>query len=688
MLDAFLSIGRRGFERIGAILSKGFGSNLNPLHQLGALTIFFFWIVLISGIWLFVFFRTSVDGAYESVEYLTHEQWWAGGVMRSLHRYASDAAVVTLVLHIAREWAFGHHRGKRWFSWVTGIPLLWIIIPLGITGYWLVWDKLAQYVALTSAEMIDWIPIFTDSMARNFLSADALSDRFFTLMAFLHLIGLPLFLVFGIWLHVFRISRPRINPPRPLMIGCVLVMLLLSLVYPALSQGKADLAVVPQSLSLDWYYLLLYPLMSSWSPAALWLLLAGLSLLLFAAPWLPPAKTSAVAVVDLDNCNGCQRCVDDCPYGAVMMQPRTDGTKYDSEAVVDPSLCVSCGICVGACPTATPFRKASALSPGIDLPDLTAAMIRHKVESASALLQGHQRVMVFTCQGSKASAHLQDSSTAVVELQCMAHLPPPFVDFILSRSMADGVILAGCADGGCEYRLGAEWTRLRIKRERDPYLRRRIDERRVALAWADEWSQSSTPTLLLPALRKQIAQLSESGSIVEAPVKSRGKWMKRLPVQGIAYGLFAVAASAFSAWPAFEQIRSDQSVISLTFSHAGQRLEPCRRLTQEELNKLPPNMRNPSNCPRERRPVSVTFMLDGETLYEVSKQPSGIWNDGESTIYARMPVTSGTHRLFIGMTDSGSQSGFDYQSSSEVDLVPGQHLVVEFDDTNQAFVFQ
>ena len=75
-------------------------TSLNPFRHLGSLTIFFFWIVLVSGIWLFIFFRTSVDGAFESVEYLTHDQWYLGGVMRSLHRYASDAAIITLALHM------------------------------------------------------------------------------------------------------------------------------------------------------------------------------------------------------------------------------------------------------------------------------------------------------------------------------------------------------------------------------------------------------------------------------------------------------------------------------------------------------------------------------------------------------------------------------------------------------------
>lgn len=686
MLSIVQNAGRRVYGWLGSALERGFGSQLNPLHHLGALTIFFFWIVLVSGIWLFIFFHTSVDGAYESVEYLTHDQWYSGGVMRSLHRYASDAAIVTLVLHIVMEFVFDRHRGQRWFSWITGIPLLWLVIPLGITGYWLVWDKLAQYVALTSAELLDRIPIFTDSMARNFLSAEVLSDRFFTLMAFLHLIGLPLFLVFAIWLHVFRISGPRINPPRKLMIGTLLALVVLSLVYPALSQGKADLALAPQSLALDWYYLLVYPLMKSWSPGALWSLLVGFSLLLFIAPWLPPASKPEVARVDLENCNGCRRCVDDCPFGAVMMQPRSDGLGYAEEAVVDPALCASCGICVGACPTATPFRQASALVPGIDMPDLTTAMLRTQIEAAGARLQGDQRVIVFGCQGSADLRQLPDDSTAVIALKCMAQLPPPFIDFILSRDLADGVFMAGCKGGDCEYRKGAEWTQLRVGRDRDPRLRKRIDRNRVGLGWHQAWTSYGSPARAVQTFRAKLSALAEpSGS--PQPLSERRDWLFRMPLRILAYGLFAVAASGFSAWPVFELIKPDQGIISLSFTHAGQRVEACVKLTQQELDKLAPNMRKLTDCPRERRPLDLVFRVDGETVFEETLQPEGIWNDGESNVYARFPISAGTHRLFIGMNDSGREEGFDYQLEAEFTLVPEQHVVVEFDSRQQVFVF-
>ncbi len=679
---------------LDAALARCFGPQLNPMNYLGAMTIFFFWIVLVSGIWLFIFFRTSVEGAYESVEYLTGQQWYIGGVMRSLHRYASDAAVVTLLLHIVREWSLGHHRGKRWFSWITGTPVLWLLIPLGVSGYWLVWDKLALYVAITSAELIDWLPIFTGSMARNFLTAAELSDRFFTLMAFLHLIGLPLFLVFAIWLHVFRISRPRINPPRAVMAGTLMAMLALSLIWPALSQGQADPASVPQELSLDWYYLLFYPLVQSWGPAGVWALLVGLSLLLFLAPWLPPESSRKkadrpVVEVDLDNCNGCQRCVEDCPYSAVMMQPRTDGSRYDQEAVVEADLCVSCGICVGSCPTATPFRQASALVPGIDLPDLSALMLREKIEQQSFRLKGDQRVIVFGCDGSAKLQQLEDEQTAVIDLRCMAHLPPSFIDFIISRKHADGVFLAGCSNGGCEYRLGAEWTSQRVARERDPRLRERTDRAKLALGWEQPWSSHTNAARSLVAFRQHLmtsSSISERAQSFHKPF-----WLRRLPLRGLAYGLFMLVACLFSAWPAFSLLGPKQAMVSLSISHTGQRIQECRKFTQEELNALPPNMRRPSDCPREKHPIRVEFTANGKVLYAKTIQPAGIWSDGPATIYARFSLPAGGQNLTIAMNDSGDQLGqaneFDYYSEQRVELRPEQHLVISFDAASSAFTF-
>ncbi len=692
LLGALQKTGRVIFEYLRRVLDRGFGPELNPMNHLGALTIYFFWIVTVSGIWLFLFFKTSVSGAYQSVEYLTHQQWYLGGVMRSLHRYASDGAIITLALHMIREFSFDRYRGNRWFSWITGIPLLWMVIPLGITGYWLVWDQLGWYVALTSAELLDWLPIFSDSMARNFLSADVLSNRFFTLMAFVHLIGLPLFLVFGIWLHVLRINGPRINPPRALMAGSLAAMTLLSFVYPALSQGEVDMTQVPQSLGLDWYYLLVYPLVKAWSPAWVWGLLFGVSLWLFMAPWLPPQRSKSAAMVDLDNCNGCARCSDDCPFGAITMMERSDGLAYEKEAVVDPSLCLSCGLCVGSCPTATPFRRHTALLPGIDMPDLSAAALRETILKVSQGLSGNHRILVFGCEGQKQTAKLKsrlnDKATATVDIICVAQLPPAFLDFILNRDLADGVVLAGCGGGECLYRFGELWTSLRVERQRDPRLRKRVDTQKIALTWQDPWSGLSDVSSVVAALRKSLPETPAAGHVTDENISLppvRGTSWK-LPLTLTAYALFVIFVGWFSVWPRHQLLKQNQAMVSLSFSHAGHRVGDCRKLSQEELNKLPPNMRKIDDCPRERLPVRIIFRLNGKILYEVSRPPTGLWSDGESNIYQRMVIPAGKQKLFIGMIDSNREQGFDYSFEQELDFLPGQHIVVEFNNTLQSFV--
>ena len=194
MIGAVRTALRYGFELIERPFERLFGPALNPLAQLGALGFFFYWIVAVSGIYLFIFFDTGIERAYESVEYLTYDHWYHAGVMRSLHRYASDLMVVMLIVHLLREFAYDHYRGVRWYSWFTGLPIIWLLYSSGITGYWLVWDRLAHYVAITSSELLDYLPIFGEPIARNFIATGTLTSRFFTLMVFMH-IAVPLFLL-------------------------------------------------------------------------------------------------------------------------------------------------------------------------------------------------------------------------------------------------------------------------------------------------------------------------------------------------------------------------------------------------------------------------------------------------------------------------------------------------------------
>jgi CDP-4-dehydro-6-deoxyglucose reductase, E3 len=273
------------FLGVEALLNRIFGEHLNPLYHLGAIAYFQMWIVVGSGLYLYIFFETSLATAYASVESLTHGQRWAGGLMRSLHRYASDGMALAMVLHLARHFTFGHHRGFRWFSWVSGVILLWLVYVSGINGYMLPWDRLAQFVVVASSEWLDALPIFNGTLARNFLYDAGVGDRLFSLLSFLH-IGLPLAVLLLLWIHTQRVARAHTQPPAPLVAGISVMLLALSIARPALSHAPANLAVVPQSLALDWFYLPVLPLIYEWGIAPTWGLVAGATVFMFAAPWI------------------------------------------------------------------------------------------------------------------------------------------------------------------------------------------------------------------------------------------------------------------------------------------------------------------------------------------------------------------------------------------------------------------
>lgn len=278
------------FLRVEGLFNAAFGDRLNPLYHLGAISFFLFWVVGGTGLYLYAFFSTGVAAAHASVEAITHGQWYAGGILRSLHRYASDAMVLTMLLHLLRHFAFDRFHGYRWFSWATGIALIWLMYASGINGYMLPWDRLAQFVIVTSFEWLDWLPTFGGTLMRNFVYVASVSDRFFSLLSFLH-IGLPLALLLLMWVHVQRVPKARTAPPREISIGLVAALLLLSLLRPALSQGgPADMATAVAAVDPDWFFLALLPLMVAWPLGQVWALAGAGTALLAVLPWLPRGR--------------------------------------------------------------------------------------------------------------------------------------------------------------------------------------------------------------------------------------------------------------------------------------------------------------------------------------------------------------------------------------------------------------
>lgn len=488
----------RALERLVDIV---FGAAQNPLRHLGTLGFLALWLLVVSGIILYVLFDTSVYGAWHSVESLAHLPLGLGRLLRGMHRYAADLLIVVVMLHLLREWLHGHALGVRRFHWLTGVPLLVFCFISAIGGFWLAWDQLSQYSAVSTAEWLDGLPLLASPLARNFLSDSAVSDRMFSLFIFVH-VGLPLLLLFGLWFHIQRLAHVAMLPPRRLTLGLITVLAALTLIQPVLSHAPAALNQIPTNLRLDWLVLWLHPLTDLTSRGFTLALVSGFVLLLFALPFFPQAPRACVAVVDTKNCSGCTYCFDDCPYAAITMVPHPDQRSGHLLAQVDADLCIGCGICAGSCPSSTPFRSIEPLVTGIDMPDLSMDYLRQRLRTSLAKSTVPNPLVVFSCRHAASCIGLQADDVSVIDLHCVGQLPPSFIEYAVRKGAA-GVLLVSCHENGCEFRLGQQWTVQRLERKRPPQLRNDAPIEQLRLVFAAP-GEENLPDKALQGLRGKL----------------------------------------------------------------------------------------------------------------------------------------------------------------------------------------
>ncbi|MCB1380364.1 MAG: hypothetical protein KDK89_18645 [Alphaproteobacteria bacterium] len=162
----------------------------------------------------------------------------------------------------------------------------------------------------------------------------------------------------------------------------------------------------------------------------------------------------------------------------------------------------------------------------------------------------------------------------------------------------------------------------------------------------------------------------------------------RYGAQAIVYAAMTAMIGYLSASPNYRAVPEGMAQIKLSFRHGAQRVEDCRRLTPEEIAKLPAKERRPNTCSRERIPITVEFDLDGTQRYAAVLQPSGLSRDGPAETYRKFLVPAGPHRLVLRLRDSKRAEGFDYEKTLDVDLAPLQNLAIDFKADQGGFLLR
>jgi quinol-cytochrome oxidoreductase complex cytochrome b subunit len=127
--------------------------------------------------------------------------------------------VIAVILHAVRVFFTASYKKPREFNWVIGLGLLVVTLGLSFTGYLLPWDQLAFWAATIGANIASSPRELTDALGITawfdpggltkelLLGADEVGQPALTRFYLLHVMILPILMVYLMGLHFWRIRK-------------------------------------------------------------------------------------------------------------------------------------------------------------------------------------------------------------------------------------------------------------------------------------------------------------------------------------------------------------------------------------------------------------------------------------------------------------------------------------------------
>lgn len=464
---------RRTVAALDAATNRLYGWEWNPVHQSGTVAVAMLLVLIATGLYLLLYYRLGSPAA--SVASIAADPW-LGATLRSLHRYASDIFVIAAALHMLRMFGQARSWGPRTLAWVSGLVLFGVGLICAWTGFVMAWDSFGERLARDGGRLLDVVPIFSEPLSRIFAGDGPVPSAFFFVNLFIH-ISLPLGMGAILWLHVSRLARPTLLPPKQVTWGIIGVLTAAAVLWPAALGDPANpfrlAAETPTDLFVAWWL----PLSERLTPGAAWGVILAISVALLSVPrWVrrPRQDSWAPSVVDPRLCTGCNQCPQDCPWEAITMVTRDDD-RPTLVAHVDETLCVSCGICAGSC---APM--------GVGPPGRTGRdqLVTLREDVLPLLTQAGRTPVVAVCCSQAPATHvaaLRARGAHVHTVSCVGNLHSSVIERLL-KAGTPGVIVCGCPPRDCVSREGPKWLHERTYNDREAELQPRVDRRRVGMA--------------------------------------------------------------------------------------------------------------------------------------------------------------------------------------------------------------
>jgi ubiquinol-cytochrome c reductase cytochrome b subunit len=184
---------------------------INFLWAMGVLLTVMFKILLISGIFLLMYYKPDVNLAFDSVNFTIMQEVDYGWLFRHIHAVGASVVFLIIYIHMFTGIYYGSYKKGREMIWLSGMLIFVTFSAEGFSGYMLPWGQMSYWAAYVITEIFGGIPVIGGDLVvwirGNFYVADSTLTRFFML----HVLLIPMVIIGAIAFHFYALRFPHVN---------------------------------------------------------------------------------------------------------------------------------------------------------------------------------------------------------------------------------------------------------------------------------------------------------------------------------------------------------------------------------------------------------------------------------------------------------------------------------------------
>ena len=278
-------------ELLPALLHVRIPTNVKTFY-LGGITLFLFFVQVVTGTLLSLYYQPTPETAYDSVQAITSEVTF-GWLIRSVHHWGADLMILFLALHLLRVFFQAAYKYPRELIWLVGAGLLLTTIGFGFTGYLLPWDQKAFWATTVGTEIAGSMPLIGDPLLQLLRGGPDVTAATLSRFFGIHVLVMPILLAGLLAIHLLLVHQLGLaDPSRPeprrgtrsstsapadeqlmpffpdylldeLIAWFVLLAVLVCLasIFPAGLEDKANALETPAHIKPEWYFLSVYEIL-------------------------------------------------------------------------------------------------------------------------------------------------------------------------------------------------------------------------------------------------------------------------------------------------------------------------------------------------------------------------------------------------------------------------------------------